>query len=202
MRIVDSAGRFAVFAGPTASGKSTILRRLMAEYGAEPLGSYTTRRSRGAGDDQRCISESEFAQLQEKGFFCWAETVLGCRYGTSYEDVEWGFHHPGLYVAPLTLAGGVLPLYSHASAKGFGERIFAFYLMTDRWDVLQERMLARPGWTQEQAVDDIETGKRWNRIAACFNSPRLRIIDATRGVDDVYESVLFELNTVRHPALV
>ena len=87
----DRNGRLVVLSGPTACGKSTIWRRLVAHPQISFSVSATTRSPRGGeidGRDYRFVSAGEFSHLIEQGAFLeWAE-VHGNRYGTLRSDVK------------------------------------------------------------------------------------------------------------------
>lgn len=78
-----------VLVGESASGKSSIERYLVENYDYSKVVSYTTRDPRKNevdGIDYHFISESQFLELKEQGFF--AETAIynGWHYGTAKED--------------------------------------------------------------------------------------------------------------------
>lgn len=78
-----------VLVGESASGKSSIERYLVENYGYNKVVSYTTRRPRPneiEGVDYHFISVDEFLNLKEQGFF--AETAIynNWYYGTAKED--------------------------------------------------------------------------------------------------------------------
>ena len=78
-----------VMLGESASGKSSIERTLVNDYGYTKLVSYTTREPRAGevnGVDYHFVSVEKFIELKNKGFF--AETAIynGWHYGTAKED--------------------------------------------------------------------------------------------------------------------
>ncbi len=84
-------GRLVVISGPTASGKSTLWRRLVQRPGVTFSVSATTRPPRDGetdGRDYHFISEEEFTRRVAAGEFLeWAH-VHGRRYGTLRREVE------------------------------------------------------------------------------------------------------------------
>ena len=79
----DRGGRLVVLSGPTACGKSTIWRRLVAHPQISFSVSATTRsprRNEIDGRDYRFVSAGEFSQLIDQGAFLewahWVETLL------------------------------------------------------------------------------------------------------------------------------
>lgn len=84
-------GRLIVISGPTASGKSTLWRRLVDDHGVEFSVSATTRPMRSGevdGRDYRFLSEEDFARLVAEDAFLEHATVHGRRYGTLRGPVE------------------------------------------------------------------------------------------------------------------
>lgn len=78
-----------VLVGESASGKSSIEKYLVDNYGYSKVVSYTTRQPRKDeidGLDYHFITKDEFLELKEKGFF--AETAMynGWYYGTAKKD--------------------------------------------------------------------------------------------------------------------
>lgn len=91
-----SDGILFVLSAPSGAGKSTILKKVMADLpGLVFSVSHTTRSSRPGekeGQDYHFVSREEFLAIQQRdpsGFLEWAE-VHGNLYGTSREEVE---HH-------------------------------------------------------------------------------------------------------------
>ncbi len=86
-------GRLIVVSGPTASGKSTLWRRLVQLPGVDFSVSATTRPPRPGevdGRDYHFMDDAEFQRHVDAGDFLeWAE-VHGHRYGTLKSEVEKG----------------------------------------------------------------------------------------------------------------
>lgn len=78
-----------VLVGESASGKSSIERYLVDNYGYNKVVSYTTRQPRPNeidGIDYHFISVDEFLKLKEQGFFAETATYNMWHYGTAKED--------------------------------------------------------------------------------------------------------------------
>lgn len=78
-----------VIMGESASGKSSIEKTLVNDYGYTKLVSYTTRQPRVGevnGIDYHFISVEKFHELKNKGFFAETAVYNGWHYGTAKED--------------------------------------------------------------------------------------------------------------------
>lgn len=78
-----------ILVGESASGKSSIERNLVDNYGFKKIVSYTTRKPRLAetnGVDYHFISTELFLELKNQGFFAETATYNGWHYGTAKED--------------------------------------------------------------------------------------------------------------------
>lgn len=80
-----------VLVGESASGKSTIEKALVDNYGFQKIISYTTRPPRQGevdGIDYHFISKEKFQELQSKNFFAEVGNYRGWYYGSSVEDCK------------------------------------------------------------------------------------------------------------------
>lgn len=78
-----------VLVGESASGKSSIEKYLVDNYGYNKVVSYTTRQPREGeinGVDYHFIDKSQFRGLREQGFFAETAVYNGWYYGTSKKD--------------------------------------------------------------------------------------------------------------------
>lgn len=78
-----------ILIGESASGKSSIEKKLVKKYGYEKVTSYTTRKPRKGeidGIDYHFVSEEKFLELKKDGFFAETATYNGWHYGTAKED--------------------------------------------------------------------------------------------------------------------
>lgn len=78
-----------VLVGESASGKSSIERNLVDNYGFKKIVSYTTRKPRQGevnGIDYYFISIELFHELKEQGFFAETAVYNGWYYGTAKND--------------------------------------------------------------------------------------------------------------------
>lgn len=78
-----------VLVGESASGKSSIEKNLVDNYGYKKIVSYTTRQPRQGevdGIDYHYISENQFIKLQNEGYFAEVGEYNGWHYGTAKND--------------------------------------------------------------------------------------------------------------------
>lgn len=78
-----------VLVGESASGKSSIERYIVDNYGYKKIVSYTTRCPRNNetdGIDYHFINKTKFLELKEEGFFAETAVYNGWYYGTAKED--------------------------------------------------------------------------------------------------------------------
>lgn len=78
-----------VLVGESASGKSSIEKNLVDNYGYKKIVSYTTRQPRQGevdGIDYHYISENQFIKLQKEGYFAEVGEYNGWHYGTAKND--------------------------------------------------------------------------------------------------------------------
>lgn len=79
-----------VLIGESASGKSTIEKILVEQYGFEKVISYTTRQPRDGevnGVDYHFVSDAEFNKMNEFNSFVETAVYNGWQYGTTKKDV-------------------------------------------------------------------------------------------------------------------
>lgn len=78
-----------VLVGESASGKSSIEKNMVDNYGYSKIVSYTTRKPRDNevdGIDYNFITKSEFRRLKEQDFFAETGCYNGWYYGTAKKD--------------------------------------------------------------------------------------------------------------------
>src|ERR1043165_917097 len=93
---VTPRGTLLIVSSPSGAGKTTLTRRLLAEFSGSPsqLGfsvSYTTRPQRPGevdGRDYHFVTTEEFQAMVERGEFAEHAFVFGNRYGTARAPVE------------------------------------------------------------------------------------------------------------------
>ena len=84
--------RLFVVSAPSGTGKTTIVKRLVAEKPGISLAvSHTTRQARAQERDRRdyhFVNDEEFDRIRKEGGFLEHAEVFGNRYGTSRKEVD------------------------------------------------------------------------------------------------------------------
>lgn len=131
-----------VLVGESASGKSSIEKYLVDNYGYNKVVSYTTRQPRPNevdGVDYHFVSVDEFLNLKEQGFFAETAVYNNWYYGTAKEDCT------DDKIAVLTPHG------LRQISKVVGINVLSFYINVPRRDRLIKIL---------QRGDDIEEAYR------------------------------------------
>lgn len=80
-----------ILVGPSASGKTEVVKKLISDYGMKKLVTYTSRSMR-VGEknhvDYHFLERCEFEKKITKGFFLEYVNYNGNYYGTSYEGLD------------------------------------------------------------------------------------------------------------------
>lgn len=135
----DSRGRLVVLSGPTASGKSTLWRRLVAHDGVTFSVSATTRQRRSNeedGRDYRFLDEAEFIRLRDQGHFLEHARVHQHWYGTLRAEVETALETGQDLVLEIDVQG--FDLLSNS-----GLPCLSFFVMPPSLDALRQRLADR-----------------------------------------------------------
>lgn len=133
-------GRLFIVSAPSGTGKTTIVRRLVATVDALGISrSYTSRPVRAGeadGVDYHFISAERFALMRDAGAFVeWAE-VFGNFYGTGAEDTE------------RRLAAGedlvlVIDVQGARKVRDAGVSSVGIFLLPPSFEVLEQRLRHR-----------------------------------------------------------
>ncbi len=150
-----------VLVGPSASGKSVIVKELVKNYGLEKFITCTTRNKRVGevdGVDYYFFTEEEFAKLYSNNEFIETVYYNGNYYGTLKKEAS---DNKVVILEPQGLNNFLAVL----------DNIFAVYLQTDE-AVLKERMLGR-------GDSILEVNKRLENDRILFSEEQLAKIDYT-----------------------
>jgi guanylate kinase len=142
----NERGRLIIVSGPTASGKSTLWRRLVQREGVDFSVSATTRAPRTGevdGHDYHFVSAEQFQTWIDAGAFLeWAE-VHGKRYGTLREHVLQSIDGGNDIVLEIDVQG----------ARQLNEcdlPLFSLFVIAPSREILEQRLRDRGTETEEQ----------------------------------------------------
>jgi len=135
----SNSGRLVVLSGPTASGKSTLWKRLVVHPGLDFSVSATTRPRREGevdGRDYRFLDADQFKQLQEDGAFLEYATVHGQSYGTLRAEVEKSLHAGRDIVLEIDVQGA-------EQLAECGLPMVSIFVQPPSVEILRQRLIAR-----------------------------------------------------------
>lgn len=132
-------GRLIVISGPTASGKSTLWRRLVERPGIDFSVSATTRSPRPGeldGRDYHFLSDAEFERRLAAGEFLEHAEVHGRRYGTLRAEVERALGAGRDLVLEIDVQGA-------AQLRRCGLPVVSIFVLPPSEEILRQRLRAR-----------------------------------------------------------
>ena len=135
-----------ILLGESASGKSSIVRHLVKEYGFKNIVTYTTRPPREGekdGIDYHFISEEQFLKYQAEGFFAETAVYRKWYYGSAKKD----------YMQESNKVVAVLTPHGLRQIKKNKLEVFSIYIAVPRRDRLIKIL---------ERGDDIEESYRRN----------------------------------------
>ena len=143
------AGKALIFSAPSGSGKTTIVRHLLANN--PDLGfsiSASTRDKRGRtephGKDYYFLTPEEFKKkIDEDAFIEWEEVYEGNFYGTLKSEIERVWRDGKNVIFDVDVKGGL------NLKKYFGDKALAVFVKVPSVDVLKERLHDRGTETPE-----------------------------------------------------
>jgi guanylate kinase len=139
-------GRLVIVSGPTASGKSTLWRRLVARPEVGFSVSATTRAPREGevdGRDYHFLSEEDFLARVASGAFLEHAEVHGKRYGTLRSEVEAALAAGQDLVLEIDIQGA-------AQLRDCGLPMVSLFVLPPSLAVLEQRLRDRGTETEEQ----------------------------------------------------
>mgnify|MGYP001351630308 CR=1 FL=1 len=143
-------GKLLVFSAPSGSGKTTIVRHLLAQpdLNLEFSISCTTRAPRGEevdGKDYYFISWDEFKKhIKAEDFVEWEEVYAGTKYGTLKSEVERIWKSGKHVIFDVDVIGGL-----HLK-EIFHHRALAVFVQPPSEAALMERLQSRSTETEEK----------------------------------------------------
>ena len=141
------AHKLFAFVGPSASGKSLIIDKIVREKKAVKVTSYTTRPPREGevnGTDYYFVDETTFRDMEKSGEFLESSRYAGECYGTTYKEIRKAIRENDVVVA--VDIGGAMAL------KGaYGSRARLIYVDRPRQELLTA-LLNRTSMSVEKKV--------------------------------------------------
>ena len=150
------AGLLFVVSGPSAAGKGTICKRVLAETDLELSVSATTRKPRPGeehGREYYFLTEEEFVQTIENNGFVEHVINFGCRYGTLVKDVEERLARGKDLILEIDVQGGYLV------RDVFPDAILIF-LVPPTPEELERRIRNRGTEDEESIQNRLQTARR------------------------------------------
>jgi guanylate kinase len=144
-------GKLIIFSAPSGSGKTTIVKQLLANN--PNLGfsiSACTRDKRGRseqdGQDYYFLTPDEFrTKIDEDAFVEWEEVYPGAYYGTLKSEIERIWASGKHVIFDVDVRGGL------ALKKYYGDRALAVFVKVPTLEMLEERLRSR-GTEDEEAL--------------------------------------------------
>ncbi len=142
-------GKLIIFSAPSGSGKTTIVKQLLANN--PNLGfsiSACTRDKRGRseqdGQDYYFLTPDEFrAKIDEDAFVEWEEVYPGAYYGTLKSEIERIWASGKHVIFDLDVKGGL------ALKNYYKERALAVFVKVPSLEILEDRLRSRGTETEE-----------------------------------------------------
>jgi guanylate kinase len=142
-------GKLIIFSAPSGSGKTTIVKQLLANN--PNLGfsiSACTRDKRGRaetdGQDYYFLTPDEFREkINEGAFVEWEEVYPGSYYGTLKSEIERIWASGKHVIFDVDVRGGL------ALKQYYKERALAVFVKVPSLDILEERLRSRGTETEE-----------------------------------------------------
>lgn len=141
-------GKALIFSAPSGSGKTTIIRELLAKFPHLEFSiSATSRKPRGEevdGKDYYFFSAEEFRErIAKDELLEWEEVYAGSYYGTLKSELERIWAKGGVVVFDLDVVGGV------NVKRIFGDSALSLFIMPPSVEELRSRLVGRATDTPE-----------------------------------------------------
>lgn len=143
------AGKALIFSAPSGSGKTTIVKHLLAhnaDLGFSISASTRDRRGRTEehGKDYYFLTPEEFKKkIDNQEFIEWEEVYAGNFYGTLKSEIERIWASGKNVIFDVDVQGGV------NLKKYFGERALAIFVKVPSLDILKQRLAGRGTESEE-----------------------------------------------------
>lgn len=163
-------GKLIIFSAPSGSGKTTIVRHLLATFPnyIEFSISATSRPKRGVeenGKDYHYLTPEEFKKSIEAGEFLeWEEVYPGTYYGTLKSEVQRIWDKGKHVIFDIDVEGG-LNLKSQ-----FKDRALAVFVMPPSIKILEERLHSRSTDSPESIARRVTKAEKELKTAELFDT--------------------------------
>ena len=162
-------GKLIIFSAPSGAGKTTIVKRLLANHPDKISFSISasTRQARAGevnGKDYYFISKEDFLhRIAKKEFIEFEEVYSGTFYGTLRAEVDriWALGKHVIF--DIDVEGGL-----HLKRK-FGDRALAVFVQPPSLGVLEQRLRGRGTDSEEKLQERIEKAKKELSYAERFD---------------------------------
>jgi guanylate kinase len=142
-------GKCIIFSAPSGSGKTTIVKHLLAHnINAGFSISACTRDKRGRseehGKDYYFFTPEEFKlKIKENAFVEWEEVYTGAYYGTLKSEIERNWAEGKHVVFDVDVQGGL------NLKKYYGDKALAIYVKAPNMEAIEQRLRSRGTETEE-----------------------------------------------------
>jgi guanylate kinase len=147
-----NAGKLILVIGPTGSGKSSLMKRAIAQFPDIVLPySYTTRARRAdhiENDHYKFLTKEEFTERALKGEFLeWAE-YGGNYYGTLKDEVMQELAQGKTLLKEVEVQGA-----RHITQVLPKDQVFTIFIDAGSWEELEKRVLARAHMDEAELIE-------------------------------------------------
>lgn len=149
-----------IISGPSASGKSTLINKLIKnESSLERIKTYTTRENRDSSDEYNFISIEEFkALIDQNRFIEWEEVYEGNFYGTLMEDIKTHWLNSKIPVLVMDVKGAL------KIKQIFKEKALTIFVQPSKKEDIIDRLKKRSNDSNiDQRIKKIEFELSFNK---------------------------------------
>ncbi len=166
----NNSGKLIVFSAPSGSGKTTIVKHLLAQ---EELGigfsiSATSRAIRGQemdGKDYYFISAADFKKrIANDEFVEWEEVYANNFYGTLKSEVERIWKSGKHVIFDIDVVGGL------RIKRKFPDQTLAVFVQPPSIEIMEERLRNRKTDSEEKIVERVAKAERELKFAHDFDT--------------------------------
>lgn len=163
-------GKLIILAAPSGGGKSTLAKRLFADFDELKFSVSATTRSPREGEENgvhyHYLSKQEFQQkIDEKDFLEWEEFYGGTRYGTLRSEVDKKLESGYFILLDIDVKGAVNVKHL------YGDECLSLFIKPPSIEVLKQRLEARGTETEEtlalrldRANEELEYADRFDLV--------------------------------------